>query len=55
MHGDVDDSAQDGEDSIMCIHALLKFDVLVPKGMGQEVESNASCTSFKKPESTASA
>lgn len=54
MHGDGDDSTKQVEDSIILLRPLFKLDVLVPKGMSQEIEANAGGTSFKQTVDTRS-
>jgi len=37
MEGDLNDSGQDIENSVVLLEPVLKVDVFVPEGMGQEV------------------
>lgn len=50
MHGNVNDTTQGGEDSVIGFQALLKLEVLVPERMGQKVETDTVRTSFEEPE-----
>ena len=50
MHWDIDDSAQYGEDAVMGVHTFFELDILVPEGMGKEVEPDAYCTSLEEPD-----
>jgi hypothetical protein len=45
----VDDLAEDVEDAVLLLKTLLKLDVLVPKGVGQEVLTTALRAAFEQP------
>lgn len=47
MHGYMNDSAEDGENAVWGFHALFKFDILIPEGMGEEVKPNALCSAVE--------
>ena len=48
VHGDVDNPTQDSKDLVVGLKALLELDILIPKGMCEEVKSNALRTSFEE-------
>ena len=48
MHRYQDDPVQNGKDSVMLLHSFLKLDVLIPKGMSEEIEADTCRTSLEE-------
>jgi hypothetical protein len=49
MHRDLNDTGEDGKDLVDCLETFLKFNILVPKRMSQEIEAYAASTPLKEP------
>ena len=49
MHWNVHNAVEDGKNLVEGFVTFFKFEVLVPKRMGEEVETNAVRSTFKKP------
>lgn len=44
----MDDPFENGEDVVVRFQTLFKLNVLIPERMGQEVQSNTICSTFKQ-------
>jgi hypothetical protein len=50
VHGDVNDALQDGKDLVLRLLAFFVLNVLVPKGMRQEIQPNSSGSALEEQE-----
>lgn len=49
VHRDVDNAIQDGDNFVFTFEAFFELNVLIPEGMGEEIEANAVGTTFEEP------
>jgi len=49
VHGDLNDSCKNGKDSVVSLLTFLVLDILVPEGVGKEIEAYGGSAPFKEP------
>lgn len=50
MHRDMDDSAKDGKDAIVCFLTLFVLEVSIPERMGEKIETDIIGCAFEESE-----